>query len=102
MYDVGSWVRIAHWDYRDWMGYVVQNNPVTKEHLVRITIGKWGYPIPANKNLELEFHQDYLYPYDITPDLEKKFDLSFLKELALDWSLATWNEELFNETLSKE
>lgn len=95
MYDVGTWVKVAHWDYRDWIGYVVKNNPYTHEHLVRITIGKWGYTIPADKNLELEFHEDYLYRADV----ETGFDTSFMKELAVDWSLVTWNEELFNETM---
>jgi hypothetical protein len=95
MYDVGTWVKVAHWDFRDWIGYVVKNNPMTKEYLIRITIAKWGYPVKPEKVIELEFHEDYLYEIGI----ESGYDTSFLKDLALDWSLVTWNEELFNELM---
>jgi hypothetical protein len=93
MYDVGTWVKVAHWDYYGYIGYVEKNNPMTKDHLVRITIGKWGYS--TNGKLVLELHEDYLYE----ADMETGFDTSFMRNLAIDWSLVTWNEELFNETI---
>jgi hypothetical protein len=91
MYEVGTWVKVAQWDYLNFIGYVVQNNPITKAHLINITIGKWGYPL--KKPVEIEVHEDYLYE----PGMETDFDTTFLEDLALDWALATKNEQLFHE-----
>jgi hypothetical protein len=102
MYDVGTWVKVGHVVYKDYLGFVVDNNAYTKEHLIRVTIGKWGKPVSPKENLELEFHQDYLYNADIEPDLEEYFDTSFVKDLAIDWSLVQWNEDLFNETVGEK
>lgn len=89
-------------NFKNYVGYVVKNDYVTKEHLIHVTIGKWGKVLPATADMELEFHQDYLYPADIEPDLESKFDLSFIKDLTIDWSLLTWDKALFEKTLKKD
>jgi hypothetical protein len=35
-------------------------------------------------------------------DIEGNYDTSFLKDLAIDWSLVQWDEDLFNENVGKE
>lgn len=96
MYPVGSWVKIKMTDYPNSIGYIAGYSNLTGVYHVKVTIIK-GCTVKSDSNILLQFPIGYL---ELLEDLEGGFDISFLHDLALDWSLATQNKALFNELLN--
>jgi hypothetical protein len=96
MYPIGSWVKVKMNEYPNTIGYIAGFNNLTEIYLIKVTIIK-GLTVKSGTNVILQFPKGYL---DLLEDLEGGFDTSFLHDLALDWSLAKKNKELFNELLN--
>lgn len=94
MYADGIWVKIAHWDYTDFVGYILESNQSTRTYKVQLTQNKYGHKV----NIIIALSEDAIYPADIEAD---GFDTSFIYDLAIDWCLVNKQEDHFYQLLKE-
>lgn len=95
MYADGIWVKIAHWNYTDFLGYILESNQDTGAYKIQLTQNKYGHKV----NVIISLSEDAIYPADIETE---GFDTSFLHDLAIDWCLVNKQEDHFYQLLKEK